>query len=439
MDMTATKQQLKERWETPKGKRVKELLFKSARAENWPEILKAMKLPFIEEISNRKDLRAIDLEQCKENNITFPSFYKARFSKTDFSYANLKNVYFIEADLHESVFKDSILEGTHFEISHLQGVDFQNLIFNKTIFARSYMMHAKLQNSTFLNSDFREAYLGFANFYGSKFLNGTSFIDANLDNAIIENSTFDEAVLNRTNLHNTNLRNSVIRSTDLSYCLFVKTDLTKTKIVNSKVYGISVWDLKTDKETIGIDLIIREKPLITVGDIEIAQFIYLILNNEKIPNLITTMRTKVVLILGSFDDQSKPILEKIKELLPKHDLIPIVFDFNPPLEQRYIETVKTLALLSKFVIVDLSIRSGQYIEIASIVPETEIPFATIAFEDTKASEMLKIFNAYDWWRKVYFSYPKEGWEIKLPILIEKEIIPWAEEINNKLLKNRMRE
>lgn len=439
----ATEQQLKERWETPEGKKVKELILKFARDENWPIILKKIKLPFIEEINNNKDLRGVDFEQ--QCNITFSSFYKARLSETDFSYSNLKNVYFIETDLHGSIFKDSILEGTHFEISHLQGVDFQNLIFNKTIFVKSYMMHAKLQNSTFLNSDFREAYLVFANFCGSKFLNGTSFIDANLDSAIIENSIFDKAVLNRTNLHNTNLKNSVIRSTDLSYCLFIKTDLIKTKIVNSKVYGISVWDITTNKNTIMKNLIINKDPLITVDDIEIAQFIYSLLNNEKIRNVIDTMRTKGVLILGSFSNDKKnkitpkKVLDKIKEELLKKNYVPIVFDFDPSKKLDLISTVKTLALLSSFIIVDLSTPAGQLTEIGNLVREFPIPFIPIASNETEHITSMvskKALGNYHWFKKDIIYYSIADFDKQLPKVIESEIIPWVKNKNRELEKER---
>ncbi|MBA7509704.1 hypothetical protein ES705_01668 [subsurface metagenome] len=67
-----------------------------------------------------------------------------------------------------------------------------------------------------------------------------------------------------------------------------------------------------------------------------------------------------------------------------------------------------------------------------------MPFATIAFKGTKISKILEDLNDYYWWRKDYFSYPKKGWENRLSELIENEIIPWADDINNKLLKNRDR-
>lgn len=81
---------------------------------------------------------------------------------------------------------------------------------------------------------------------------------------------------------------------------------------------------------------------------------------------------------------------------------------------------------------------GQYYEISQLVNNVRVPFVTIAVEDTKISRMLEDLQDYYWWRKDCFSYPKIGWQKRLPDLVEKEIIPWTKETNNMLLKNRIR-
>ena len=50
------------------------------------------------------------------------------------------------------------------------------------------------------------------------------------------------------------------------------------------------------------------EPTVTVDEIEVAQFIYFILNNQKIRNVIDTITSKVVLILGRFTDARKEML-----------------------------------------------------------------------------------------------------------------------------------
>ena len=43
-----------------------------------------------------------------------------------------------------------------------------------------------------------------------------------------------------------------------------------------------------------------EESEVTVDDLEVAQFVYLLLHNEKVRRVIDTITSKVVLILGRF-------------------------------------------------------------------------------------------------------------------------------------------
>jgi hypothetical protein len=52
-------------------------------------------------------------------------------------------------------------------------------------------------------------------------------------------------------------------------------------------------------------------PIITVDDLEVAQFVYLLLNNAKIRSAI------VVLILGRFTDDRKSVLDALRDELAK--------------------------------------------------------------------------------------------------------------------------
>jgi hypothetical protein len=52
-----------------------------------------------------------------------------------------------------------------------------------------------------------------------------------------------------------------------------------------------------------------EEPIITVDNIEVAQFIYLMLHNEKIRDVIDTITSKAVLILGRFTGERKAVLD----------------------------------------------------------------------------------------------------------------------------------
>jgi len=59
-------------------------------------------------------------------------------------------------------------------------------------------------------------------------------------------------------------------------------------------------------------LLFQVNPL-SVDNLEAAQFIYLLLHNEKIRHVIDTITSKVVLILGRFAPERKPVLDGLKK------------------------------------------------------------------------------------------------------------------------------
>ena len=76
-----------------------------------------------------------------------------------------------------------------------------------------------------------------------------------------------------------------------------------------------------------------DEPIITVDNIEFAQFIYLLLHNEKIRNVIDTIGEKGVLILGRFTEERKPVLDAIRDKLRELGFVPMMFDFEKPTQR----------------------------------------------------------------------------------------------------------
>jgi hypothetical protein len=85
------------------------------------------------------------------------------------------------------------------------------------------------------------------------------------------------------------------------------------------------------------------EPVIMVDNIKVAKFIYLLLNNEEIRDVIDTITSKAVLILGRFSDGRKPILNALRDALRNKGFLPIVFDFERPKGRDFTETIMTLA------------------------------------------------------------------------------------------------
>ncbi len=132
---------------------------------------------------------------------------------------------------------------------------------------------------------------------------------------------FYRADLSEADLSGANLRNAIL----------VRTNLTEATLTECHIYGISAWDIELTG-AIQNSLVITPdfEPTITVDNLKIAQFIYLLLNNQEIRDIIDTITTKVVLILGRFTPERKAILDALRNILRTKDYVPIMFDFDKP-------------------------------------------------------------------------------------------------------------
>jgi hypothetical protein len=75
----------------------------------------------------------------------------------------------------------------------------------------------------------------------------------------------------------------------------------------------------------------------------------------------------------------------------------MIFDFEKPTQRDLEETVKILAGLSRFVIVDITNPSSSPLEIHVTVPDYMIPFVPIIACDEKPFSMFEGIQAkYDW-------------------------------------------
>jgi hypothetical protein len=210
-------------------------------------------------------------------------------------------------------------------------------------------------------------------------LSGAILVGANLYGANLSKADLSKAILSKANLSGANLYEADLSGADLSGAILVRTNLSKAILKNCFIYGISAWDLNLEG-AIQSDLIITpdEKEFtITVDNLEVAQFIYLLLYNEKIRQVIDTITSKVVLILGRFTEERKKILDAIREKLREYNYIPILFDFEEPQSRDIIETIRLLAHMSRCVIADITwARTGSQ-ELQSFVEGLKIPIALI--------------------------------------------------------------
>jgi hypothetical protein len=126
-------------------------------------------------------------------------------------------------------------------------------------------------------------------------------------------------------------------------------------------------------EQLNLRITREDQSTITVDNLKIAQFIYLLLNNEEIRDIIDTIAKKAILILGRFTPERKEVLDALRDELRKHNYTPVLFDFEKPGSRDFTETVRTLAHLARFIIADLTEPSSIPQELQAISPDLEVP------------------------------------------------------------------
>jgi hypothetical protein len=275
-------------------------------------------------------------------------------------------------------------------------------------------------------------------------LRGANFSGADLKGAWLLGANFGGADLRRVNLSgaeacvanfsNADLREAALVGAALTLAYFIGTDLENADLTGCHVYGVSAWGVKLEgaKQQ---NLIITDagEPTITVDNIEVAQFIYLLLNNQKIRQVIDTITSKTVLILGRFTAERKRILDALREELRKRDYLPILFDFNVPATRDITETISLLARMARFIIADLTDPSSIPKELEAIVPELAVPVQPLLEGVSRPYAMFQDYWKYDWVLPVY---RYDGLEALLATLAEKVIAPAERKV--KTLEERRR-
>ena len=133
-----------------------------------------------------------------------------------------------------------------------------------------------------------------------------SFWKANLDNADLRDADLSSATLNGVSL-----RNADLRGANLRFARMVGADVSDAKFSGCHVYGCSIWNLHGQaREQFDVVVTPPSEPQVLVDDLQVAQFIYLLLNNKNIRDVIETIGHKGVLILGRFTPERNRCLTR---------------------------------------------------------------------------------------------------------------------------------
>ncbi len=343
---------------------------------------------------------------------------------------DLNEVNLPKADLFDVNFSNTKLNYADLNLADLSGANISNASLVMADLSRANLTRAELSNTAFAFANLNGANLigakmggtdmSIANLCGAN-LSGANLTGANLSSADFSLASLVGAELSGADFTGANLMGANLIAANLNGVRFVRTNLVNARLQNVNIYGISVWDIKKDG-LIQKDLIITPpgEPEITVDDLDVAQFIYLMLNNQKIRDVIETITSKAVLILGRFTPERKAVLDAIKDELRLRNYLPIVFDFENASNKSIDETINLLARMSRFVIADITDAKSIPQELRGFVPDNpSIPIVPLIWKAQREYAMFDYFRNFPWVLPLHeYESPDALLKNIIPVIIE---------------------
>jgi uncharacterized protein YjbI with pentapeptide repeats len=317
----------------------------------------------------RADLTGADLTGA---SLVGAHLEKACVHDADLTDVDLRGAYLESADLTGSILTRADLETAYVHDADLTDVDLR----------WANLASANLRSASFTGADLRWANLRTADLTDA-YLIGTKLCEANLTEAILLDATLERADLTRAtlieaNLNQAGLIGANLTEADLTMANLVEAVVDRATLSGAEVYGVSVWNLHgTPLEQHDLVITRHNEPVLTADDLEVAQFLYLLLNNEKLRSVIDTITSKVVLILGRFADERKAVLDALRNALRHRNFSPVLFDFDPSANQDITDSVTLLARMARFVVADLTDPQSVQQELTLIAPEVMVAIQPI--------------------------------------------------------------
>jgi uncharacterized protein YjbI with pentapeptide repeats len=341
----------------------------------------------------------------KENPDVIPDMSRESLSHAELIGVNLRDAKLRKVDLSWADLGGATFRGADLSAANLRGAHL----------FRAFLREADLRGADLSEADLRGAQVIEANLSGAN-LSGARLTEANLSG-----SRLIETNLHRANLDGTHLRGADLSGARLSSAILIGTILEEANLTGCNVYGVSAWDVQLEG-SIQSNLVATPpgQSAIQVDNLEVAQFVYLLLKNERVRQVIDTITSKVVLILGRFTAERKAVLDAIRAALRKRDYLPILFDFQKPDSKDLTGTVATLANMARFIIADLTDPSSIPYELGRVVPNTKVPVQAIILDGKDEFAMFNDLLDYRW---VLPPYRYQSEETLLASLNERVIAP----------------
>jgi hypothetical protein len=249
-----------------------------------------------------------------------------------------------------------------------------------------------LHQANLAAADLTQAFLYQADLCGAD-LSAATMVGTNCCMARLCDARLTLADLHRANFDRADLTGADLSGANLERTLFVGTIVSRATLTGCRVHGASVWDLDLSevRDQTGLRITRDDQPdRITVDNLHVAQFVYLLLHHPGIRDVIDTVAKKGVLLIGRFTGPGGDILRSIRDdLKSRYELVPIMFEFAALPSQETTRTLSTLAHLSRFVIADLTDAQSVLQELTLIVRDLiTLPVQLLLQESAPVPPML---------------------------------------------------
>jgi hypothetical protein len=311
----------------------------------------------------------------------------ANLIRADLSGKDLSGMNFYMAQLTKANLSEANLTGAELGNTDLKGANLKGAKLTESILFRANLEDADLRGARLSNADLR---------------------GANLNGADLREADFGLADLSTADLRGANLCDAKLVGTRLVASNFQGANLT-----GCRFYGAFTWNMSL-QDTKEFDIVITpvgQSSTVAVDGVEVAQYVDLLLHNEKLLDILDTKTSNFALILGSFTAGRKNILNGIRNIVRSKNYIPISLDFGKPISCDFMDSLSALVHMTRFVIADFTDVGSLHQELDCIVSGLHSVRVVPVLQSSEIDRTVEHLKRYPWIQKIHqYSGPENLYE-----------------------------